>query len=66
MAKGYGLTCDGLLLHKDGEVNWFNLQEIQAAINQLPEKSFHQKHCVEKCKNDCTNCRLMACPIADQ
>ncbi len=65
-AQGYGLTNNALILHKNGDVESFNQQEIQAALDSLPEKGFYQRHCVEQCQGDCNNCRLMACPMADQ
>jgi hypothetical protein len=65
-AQGYGLTNNSLILQKNGDVESFDLQEIQAAIDRLPAKSFYQRHCVECCHENCSNCQLMACPLADQ
>lgn len=71
--EGYGRSTDGMLLFKNGEVVWFDLEEVQRAIDALPKKgeSFFDKHCLAICGDgkggyDCSKCTLGACPIADQ
>ena len=61
-----GITKDGLVLCSNGDVEEHDPESILQAIANMPQKSFYQRHCLEQCQNNCDNCKLMACPIADQ
>jgi hypothetical protein len=61
-----GRTGDGLVIMTNGDVEDFDPAVIQRALDAIPRKGFYQIHCVERCGNECNNCGLPACPIADQ